>query len=81
MPTGQPDLLTPRELEVLVLVIDGMTNQEIADRLRLSRRTVHAHVSNAMKKTGTSSRTQLAVHALRTGVVPLHPGAARPEHD
>jgi DNA-binding NarL/FixJ family response regulator len=64
--------LSPRELEVIQLVVDGLSNQEMADALGLSLRTVHAHVSNAMSKTDTSTRTQLAVHALRVGLVPLH---------
>ena len=66
----RPDL-TARELEVVRLVVDGLTNDEIADRLGLSRRTVHAHISNAMKRTNTRSRTQLAVLVLRRGIVPL----------
>ena len=66
--------LTERELETMRLVVEGFTNQAIADRLGLSRRTVQAHVANAMAKTATSTRTQLAVHALRAGLVPLHPG-------
>jgi DNA-binding NarL/FixJ family response regulator len=67
--------LTPREREVLRLLVDGLSNQEIADGLKISRRTVHAHVSSAMRKTGTHSRTQLAVYALRTGLLPLRPQA------
>jgi DNA-binding NarL/FixJ family response regulator len=63
--------LTPRELEVARLLVDGLSNQAIADRLSVSRRTVHAHLSNAMGKTGTQTRTQLAVFALRAGLVPL----------
>jgi DNA-binding CsgD family transcriptional regulator len=67
------DDLTPREIDVIRLVVGGLTNQQIADRLDISRRTVHAHLANAMEKTGTSSRTQLAVLALREGLVPLRP--------
>jgi NarL family two-component system response regulator LiaR len=63
--------LTPREVEVVRLLVDGLTNKEIAARLNLSGRTVHAHLSNAMKRTSTRSRTQLAVLALRRGIVPL----------
>jgi DNA-binding NarL/FixJ family response regulator len=65
--------LTPRELEVVRLLVDGLSNQEIADGLGVSRRTVHAHVANAMSRTQTRSRTQLAVFALRAGIVPLDP--------
>ncbi len=63
--------LTPRELEVIGLLVDGLSNQEIADRLSLSRRTVQAHVASAMGRTQTRSRTQLAVFALRRRIVPL----------
>lgn len=63
--------LTPRELQVARLLVDGLSNQAIADRLSVSCRTVHAHLSNAMSKTGTQTRTQLAVFALRSGLVPL----------
>ena len=65
--------LTPRELEVICLLVDGLSNQEIADRLGLSRRTVQAHVASAMGRTQTRSRTQLAVFALRRRIVPLSP--------
>ncbi len=66
-----PRDLTPRELEVICLLVDGLSNQEIADHLRLSRRTVQAHIANAMSRTQSRSRTQLAVCALRRGLVPL----------
>lgn len=65
--------LTPRELDVVRLLVAGLGNTEMAERLGVSRRTVHAHLSNAMAKTGTQTRTQLAVYALRAGLVPLRP--------
>lgn len=65
--------LTPRELEVTRLVIDGLSNHQIAGELEVSPRTVHAHIANAMTRTHTRSRTQLAVFALRSGIVPLNP--------
>jgi DNA-binding NarL/FixJ family response regulator len=65
--------LSPRELEVVEQVVDGSTNQEIAARLGVSPRTIHAHVSSAMSKTRTRTRTQLAVYALRAGIVVLSP--------
>jgi DNA-binding NarL/FixJ family response regulator len=74
MPDGDP-ALSPRELDVVRLIVDGLGNQEIADRLGVSRRTIHAHVANLMRKTNTRTRTQLAVHALRAGIVPLDPPA------
>jgi DNA-binding NarL/FixJ family response regulator len=64
--------LSSREVEVVALVVDGFSNAEIAAHLEISERTVHAHVSNALRKTDTRTRVQLAVHALRTGIVPLH---------
>jgi DNA-binding NarL/FixJ family response regulator len=63
--------LTERELEVVVLLAEGLTNDQIASELVLSPRTVQSHVSNAMKRTRTQSRTQLAVLALREGLVPI----------
>jgi DNA-binding NarL/FixJ family response regulator len=69
--------LTAREIEVVRLLVDGLTNEQIAERLMVSRRTVQAHLSNAMRRTSTRSRTQLAVLALRRGIVPLEsPGRA-----
>jgi DNA-binding NarL/FixJ family response regulator len=65
--------LSPRELDVVRLVVEGLGNQEIGDRLGVSRRTIHAHIANAMRKTETHTRTQLAVLALRAGLVPLPP--------
>jgi NarL family two-component system response regulator LiaR len=70
-PPSVPNL-TPRELEVVELVVEGLSNREIAHRLVVSERTVQAHVAAAMRKTQTASRTQLAVIALRRGWVPLH---------
>lgn len=57
-----PVSLTPRELEVLPLVVEGMSNQEIADRLHLGVTTVKTHIANLMTKTGSENRVQLAVH-------------------
>jgi DNA-binding NarL/FixJ family response regulator len=68
------DLLSERELEVTRLVVEGLSNQEVARALSLSNRTVQAHVSSALRKTSTTTRTQLAVWALRTGTITL--GAA-----
>jgi len=66
--------LTGRELEVVSLVIEGLSNKEIAEELSISSRTVQAHVARAMRKLEAQSRTQLAVFALRAGLVPLFPG-------
>lgn len=64
--------LSEREVEVVGLVVAGLTNAEIAERLCLSPRTSQAHVARAMRKLRARSRTQLAVFALRSGLVPLH---------
>jgi ATP/maltotriose-dependent transcriptional regulator MalT len=57
---GYGDELSPREHEVLRLAALGQTNREIAEALVLSPRTVESHLANAMRKTGVSSRRQLA---------------------
>jgi NarL family two-component system response regulator LiaR len=67
-----PDLLTPREAEVLHLVARGMSNREISEQLAISEATVRSHVSNLLTKLNLNSRTQAAVYALREGLVPLH---------
>ena len=66
-------VLTGREREILRLVAEGMSNEEIGDRLRLSPRTVQTHIASALKKTDTRNRAQLAVLGLREGVVPIEP--------
>jgi len=59
--------LTRREGEVAQLVAAGLGNQEIADRLVLSKRTVDSHLNHIFKKLGLSSRTQLAGWVLEEG--------------
>jgi NarL family two-component system response regulator LiaR len=61
--------LTPRELDVLRLVAQGLTNQEIAHRLVISDKTVKTHVSALLGKLDLADRTQLAIHAIRSGLV------------
>lgn len=61
--------LSPRETEVLRLIVDGRTNAEIAANLFLSERTVHRHVSNILAKLGLPSRTAAAIHAVRSHLV------------
>jgi NarL family two-component system response regulator LiaR len=68
-----PDPLTEREEEILVLVAKGWSNQEIADHLVISERTVGAHVSNVLGKLHLANRTQAALYALRTGLTDLTP--------
>ncbi|SDH93508.1 regulatory protein, luxR family [Actinokineospora alba] len=57
--------LTPRETEVLRLIVDGQTNAQIATELHLSERTVHRHVSNILTKLGVHSRTAAATTAIQ----------------
>ena len=68
-PEGSVEELTPRELEVLRLVADGLSDADIADRLVLSPHTVHRHVANIRRKLGLHSRAAAAAYAVRTGLV------------
>jgi DNA-binding NarL/FixJ family response regulator len=63
------DVLTEREREVLALVGEGLSNDEIAGRLFMSPATARTHVSRAMTKLGARDRTQLVVLAYETGLV------------
>ncbi|HZU70902.1 MAG TPA: response regulator transcription factor [Ktedonobacteraceae bacterium] len=65
--------LTPREIEVLKLVAEGHTNQEIADRLVLSIKTVQAHRANVMEKLGLRDITHLVRFAIRHKLIPAAP--------
>jgi two-component system, NarL family, response regulator LiaR len=68
-PTVDP--LTEREVEVLRLVAQGLTNDEIAGQLYLSERTVRTHVSHILEKLHLANRTQAALYALREGLANL----------
>ena len=59
--------LTPRESEVLKLVVDGKTNQEIAYALGISEKTVEKHLEGVFTKLGVTSRVEAAVYAVREG--------------
>ena len=61
--------LSERELEVLRLIATGISNQEIAERLVISEKTVKSHVSNILSKLHLSDRTQAAVYAWTKGIV------------
>lgn len=63
------DPLTRREREVLGLIAEGRSNREIARSLRVSEKTVKAHVSSVLSKLGVQDRTQAAVYAVRHGAV------------
>ncbi len=62
--------LTPREVDVLRLVREGLTNPEIADRLVLSPRTVHAHLRSVFTKLDVTTRTAAALKAGDLGLIP-----------
>jgi len=61
--------LTPREREVLRLVVEGYANKQIARRLRITEKTVKTHVSSILQKLGVPDRTAAAVLAIRQGLV------------
>ena len=61
--------LTTREMEVLILIGEGKTNQEIADELFIGIKTVKTHVSNVLSKLGVDDRTQAAIYAHRNKLV------------
>ena len=66
-PSPEPDL-TERELEVLRLIAQGMNNQQIAQQLTISEKTVKTHVSNILGKLHVDDRTQAAIYALKKGL-------------
>jgi two-component system response regulator NreC len=68
-PTGRPDQLSERELDVLRLIALGHTNSEIAEQLFLSVRTVETHRAHVQQKLGLSSRAELVRYALQHRLV------------
>ncbi|MGW4436269.1 response regulator transcription factor [Streptomyces sp. NPDC004596] len=66
--TEAPDGLTARESEVLVLIAEGLTNQEIARRLHVSTATVKTHINNLFAKTGLKDRSQAVRYAYAKGL-------------
>jgi NarL family two-component system response regulator LiaR len=65
------DPLTARESVILKLVAQGLSNQEIAERLVISERTVGNHIGNILSKLHLANRTQAALYALREGIADL----------
>jgi DNA-binding NarL/FixJ family response regulator len=64
-----PEGLTPRELEVLKLLIEGRTNPQIAQALSISKATAKVHVEHIIHKLGVSDRTQAAIRAIELGLL------------
>ena len=65
------DPLSEREKEILMAICRGLSNQEIADELFISKRTVDKHRANILEKTGCKNTAALVVHAIRNGIIEL----------
>ncbi|HZS04341.1 MAG TPA: response regulator transcription factor [Blastocatellia bacterium] len=70
-PDLQPEALTPREIEVLVMIAEGFGNKTIAQRLGISEHTVKFHVSSIFAKLGVTSRTEAVKIGIRRGLIML----------
>lgn len=64
-----PEVLTPREIELLELMVKGLSNKEIAQAISLSENTVKYHVKHILHKLGAQNRTEAAVQALKIGLL------------
>lgn len=64
--------LSPREVEVVKLIADGLRNKEIATTLHISEETVQGHVKNILAKLGVNDRTRAAIVAAQRGIIHLH---------
>lgn len=69
--TNNYSTLSDRELEILELVAKGLTNQQISEKLEISKRTVDNHISNILTKTSTDNRVELVRWALQWGKICL----------
>jgi DNA-binding NarL/FixJ family response regulator len=63
------DLLTPRELDVVKLIAEGLTSGEVAEALVISPRTVDRHRANVLEKLGMRNRVELTHYAIKRGLV------------
>ena len=70
-PEPLPESLTPRELEVLRLLAQGLTNRQISQELVVSAATVKVHIEHLISKLGVSDRTQAAVRASQAGLLDI----------
>lgn len=71
IPRAPVDNVTQRELDVIRLVAEGCNNHEIAEKLVISEKTVKTHISNILSKLHLEDRTQLAIYAIKRGLVSL----------
>lgn len=69
--TSKYETLSEREMEVLVLVCNGLANQEIARKLFLSPKTIEVHKSNIFRKTGVKNSAQLVIYAIKKGFIEI----------
>ncbi|MBQ5737978.1 MAG: response regulator transcription factor [Alistipes sp.] len=69
--SGDEDALSEREIEILVEVCRGLSNQEIADKLFISKRTVDKHRANILEKTGCKNTANLVVYAIKNRLVEI----------
>ncbi len=67
--TINPNELTEREMKVLSLIAEGLSNNKLAEKLSISEKTVKTHVSNILSKLNLTDRTQAAIYALKHGLV------------
>ena len=68
---AEADILSEREVEVLVAICQGLSTQEIADKLFISKRTVDKHRANILEKSGCKNTASLVVYAIRNGFVEI----------
>jgi DNA-binding NarL/FixJ family response regulator len=72
-PSPSPEVLTPREVELLELMVQGLSNKEIAQAMSLSENTIKYHVKHILQKLGVQNRTEAAVQAVRIGLLKANP--------
>lgn len=63
--------LSDREIEILQLICEGLSNQEIADKLFISKRTVDKHRSNILEKTGSNNTASLVMYSIKNGIIEI----------
>lgn len=71
MPEEQLAKLTPREREVLQQIAKGLSNDEIAEALFISKHTVKNHITSIYRKMGSRNRTKVALWAIRSGLISI----------